>query len=69
MDFGAMSVLDGQGSPVPAAALGCFLAWFERGSADAGALGERRAELLGGLLDRFREADGLAEQGEGEYDV
>ena len=62
MDFGATPELDGLNASVPAAALRLG-AWFERSGAELSAAGERFAEgIFGGLLDRFREADGLMEE-------
>jgi hypothetical protein len=65
MDFGARPALDGKGAPVPDAT--ARLAWFERSSAE-----HDSAENLGegsGLLDRFREADGLVYNGEGDNEL
>lgn len=41
-------------------------AWFGRGWNGASALGERGMDLLSGLLDRVREADGLGYDNEGD---
>ncbi len=67
MDFGARSVFDGHSAPVPDDAL--KLAWFERSSVEQAAAPEKgHAESGGGLLDRFREGEGLVYNGEGEYE-
>lgn len=68
MDFGVRPVTSGHGTPVPDAKL--RMAWFERSSAELGSAGEPGlAEAGGGLLDRFREADGLVYNGEGDYEA
>ena len=41
-------------------------AWFGRGWNGAAALGEKGMDLLGSVLDRFREADGLGYDNEGD---
>ena len=41
-------------------------AWFQRGWTTAGSIGERGADFVAGLFDRFREADALAYDNEGE---
>ncbi len=41
-------------------------AWFGRGWNGASALGEKGMEMLTGMLDRFREADGLGYDNEGD---
>jgi hypothetical protein len=41
-------------------------AWFGRGWSGASALGEKGMELLSNMLDRFREADGLGYDNEGD---
>jgi len=66
MDFGARPALDGQSAPVPDVV--SRLAWFERSSAEPGSV---EGQLLdgSGLLDRFREADGLVYNGEGDYEL
>lgn len=40
--------------------------WFGRGWNGAAALGEKGMDLLGSVLDRFREADGLGYDNEGD---
>jgi len=66
MDFGARPALDGKSAPVPDATR--RLAWFERSSAEHGSE-EGRLTDGSGLLDRFREADGLVYNGEGDYEL
>lgn len=34
-------------------------AWFQKGWTTAGSIGERSADLVAGIFDRFREADAL----------
>ncbi len=34
-------------------------AWFQKGWTSASSVGERSADLVAGILDRFREADAL----------
>ena len=42
-------------------------AWFQKGWTTAGSIGERGADFVAGLFDRFREADALAyDNNEGE---
>ena len=41
-------------------------AWFGRGWNGASALGEKGMDLLSNMLDRFREADGLGYDNEGD---
>jgi hypothetical protein len=41
-------------------------AWFGRGWNGAQALGEKGMEWLGGMLEKFREADGLGYDNEGD---
>ena len=41
-------------------------AWFQKGSAIAGSVGEKSAEFVAGVVDRFREADALAFDNEGD---
>jgi hypothetical protein len=42
-------------------------AWFQKGWTTAGSIGERGADFVAGLFDRFREADALAyDNSEGE---
>jgi hypothetical protein len=41
-------------------------AWFGRGWNGATALGEKGMDLLSNVLDRFREADGLGYDNEGD---
>lgn len=67
LDFGARPVLDGRGAPVPDATL--RLAWFERSSAERRSAGEAGLAEVGGVLDRFREADGLVYNGEGDHEI
>jgi hypothetical protein len=71
MDFGARAAFDAKalgvpGAPVPDTTL--RLAWFERSSTEKGAV-ENELPEGGGLLDRFREADGLVYNGEGDYEL
>jgi hypothetical protein len=40
--------------------------WFGRGWNGAAALGEKGMDLLSNVLDRFREADGLGYDNEGD---
>ena len=35
-------------------------AWFQKGWTTAGSIGEKSAEFVAGIFDRFREADALA---------
>ena len=35
-------------------------AWFQKGWTTAGSIGERSADFVAGIFDRFREADALA---------
>lgn len=35
-------------------------AWFQKGWTTAGSIGEKSADFVAGILDRFREADALA---------
>jgi hypothetical protein len=41
-------------------------AWFQKGWTTAGSIGERSADFVAGIIDRFREADALAYDNEGE---
>lgn len=41
-------------------------AWFQKGWTTAGSIGERSADFVAGIFDRFREADALAYDNEGE---
>jgi hypothetical protein len=70
MDFGALPAIDGSGIPVSDGPR--RLAWFERSStegADACSAAERGLADSSGLLDRFREADGLVYSGDCDYDL
>lgn len=67
MDFGVQPAFVGQGTPVPSTTLG--LAWFERSSAERGSAGEPGLAERYGMLDRFREADGLVYNGDGDYEA
>jgi hypothetical protein len=67
MDFGARPALNGKGAPVTDVTL--RLAWFERSSAEHGSAAEGRLADGSGVLDRFREADGLVYNGEGDYEL
>jgi len=72
MDFGARAAFDAKalnvnGAPVPDTTL--RLAWFERSSTEKGPAAENEPPEGGGLLDRFREADGLVYNGEGDYEL
>ena len=66
MDYGARPALSGGSAPVPDPTR--RLAWFERSSAEQHSAADGEAEG-GGLLDRFREADGLVYNGEGDYEL
>ena len=66
MDYGARSALSGANAPVPDSTQ--RLAWFERSSAEQHSAEEKEAEESV-LLDRFREADGLVYNGEGDYEL
>jgi len=66
MDFGARPALDGKSAPVPDATQ--RLAWFERSSAEHNSVEENLREGSG-LLDRFREADGLVYNGDGDNEL
>ena len=35
-------------------------AWFQKGWTTAGSIGEKSADFVAGIFDRFREADALA---------
>jgi hypothetical protein len=72
MDFGARpafdaKALDVKGAPVPDTTL--RLAWFERSSTEKGSAAEQEPAEGSGVLDRFREADGLVYNGEGDYEL
>jgi hypothetical protein len=72
MDFGARPAFDAKamnvkGTPVPDTKV--RLAWFEQSSTESGSAVENDLSEGGGLLDRFREADGLVYNGEGDYDL
>jgi len=67
MDFGARPALDGQSAPVPDSTL--RMAWFERSSSERSSAGDRDVAESNTLLDRFREADGLVYNGEGDYEL
>ena len=41
-------------------------AWFQRGWNTAGSIGEKGAEFVAGIFDRFREADALGYDSEGD---
>ena len=41
-------------------------AWFQKGWTTAGSIGERSTDFVAGIFDRFREADALAYDNEGE---
>lgn len=41
-------------------------AWFQKGWTTAGSIGERSADFVAGIFDRFREADALAYDNEGD---
>lgn len=41
-------------------------AWFQKGWTTAGSIGERSADFVAGLFDRFREADALAYDNDGD---
>jgi hypothetical protein len=41
-------------------------AWFQKGWTTAGSIGERSADFVEGIFDRFREAEALAYDNEGE---
>ena len=67
MDFGARPALDGQSAPVPDTTP--KKAWFERSSVERSSAGDRDVTESNTLLDRFREADGLVYNGEGDYEL
>ena len=67
MDFGVRPMFDGHGTPVPDATL--RLAWFERSSAERSSAGEPGLAEEYGMLDRFREADGLVYNGDGDHEA
>jgi hypothetical protein len=41
-------------------------AWFQKGWTTAGSIGERSADLVAGIFERFREADALAYDNDGD---
>ena len=41
-------------------------AWFQKGWTTAGSIGEKGADFVAGIFDRFREADALAYDNEGD---
>jgi hypothetical protein len=41
-------------------------AWFQKGWTGVGAIGEKGAYFVAGIFDRFREADALGYDNEGE---
>jgi len=41
-------------------------AWFQKGWTTAGTIGEKSADLVAAMFDRFREADALAYDNEGD---
>jgi hypothetical protein len=41
-------------------------AWFQKGWTTAGSIGERSADFVAGIFDRFREADALAYDNDGD---
>ena len=41
-------------------------AWFQKGWNGAGNMGERSADFMAGIFDRFREADALGYDNEGD---
>jgi hypothetical protein len=41
-------------------------AWFQKGWTTAGSIGEKGADFVAGIFDRFREADALAYDNESE---
>ncbi len=41
-------------------------AWFQKGWTTAGSIGEKSTDLVAGMFDRFREADALAYDNEGD---
>ena len=55
----------GSGSEAPEDALNLG-AWFQKGWTTAGSIGEKGAEFVAGIFDRFREADALAFDSEGD---
>lgn len=67
MDFGTRPALDGQGAPVPDTTR--RTAWFERSSSERSSASDREVTESNTLLDRFREADGLVYNGEGDYEL
>jgi hypothetical protein len=67
MDFGARPALDGRNAPVPDATL--RMAWFERSSTERSSASDPTVMEPNTLLDRFREADGLVYNDEGDYEL
>ena len=51
--FGVPATPDAQGG-------GTDGAWFQKGWTTAGSIGEKGADFVAGIFDRFREADALA---------
>jgi hypothetical protein len=41
-------------------------AWFQKGWTTAGSIGEKGADFVAGIFDRFREADALAYDNDSE---
>jgi hypothetical protein len=41
-------------------------AWFQKGWTTAGSMGEKGADFVAGMFDRFREADALGYDNEGD---
>ena len=41
-------------------------AWFQKGWTTAGSIGEKSADFVAGLFDRFREAESLGFDNEGD---
>ncbi len=41
-------------------------AWFQKGWTQAGSIGEKSAEFVSGMFDRFREADALGYDNDGD---
>lgn len=43
-----------------------FGAWFQKGWTSAGSIGEKGADFVSGMFDRFREADALGYDNDGD---
>ena len=59
--FGVPATPDAQGGGTDGAEDVLNLgAWFQKGWTTAGSIGEKSADFVAGIFDRFREADALA---------